>query len=127
MKKSGAFAIVTKEQKVLLVLLPVRAEYGNMWNLPGGVVETGETLEDAAMREVLEETGIHCTIKTVISKIENDKYIITMFTAEYSHGEIAVQEKEVLDAQWFSRHEIDNLPLAYNVKEVLSLYFENNY
>jgi 8-oxo-dGTP diphosphatase len=44
-----------------LVLLVHRARYDD-WSLPKGKLEPGETWEDAALREVWEETGVRCTL-----------------------------------------------------------------
>lgn len=123
MKKQGSFAVVGKQDRVLLVLLPGWAEFGGHWSLPGGVVNIGETLEAAATREVSEETGIYCKIKTKLAETENDKYLITIFRAEYISGVITVQEKEVQAAEWFTQIEVNNLKLAYKTKDILVDYF----
>ena len=83
----------------------------------------GESLEEAAKREVLEETGTLCRIKTKLIESENDKYIITIFSAEYVSGQMVIQEKEVQAAEWFTQIEVNNLKLAYKTKEILADYF----
>lgn len=123
MKKQGSFAVVGKQDRVLLVLLPEWAEFGGYWSLPGGVLNIGETPEAAATREVSEETGIYCKIKTKLAETENDKYLITIFRAEYISGVITVQEKEVQAAEWFTQIEVNNLKLAYKTKDILVDYF----
>ena len=45
-----------------------------MWKLPGGLVETGESLEEASLREVWEETGVKCDFKGVLGFRELLKY-----------------------------------------------------
>ena len=47
------------------VLLQKRADNG-YWGLPGGRVDIGESVEQGAIREVLEETGLHVTVKRLI-------------------------------------------------------------
>ena len=125
MKNDGSFAIIVRQNKILLVLLPDWANFGNHWNLPGGVVNQDETIKDAAAREVLEETGIACDVGDIFMKTENDKYKITIFIAKYVKGEISIQEKEVQEARWFSKEEIKGLPLAYDTKAILLDYFNS--
>ena len=41
-------------------------ELGRLWKLPGGLVETGESIEQAAVREVWEETGINANFVSIL-------------------------------------------------------------
>lgn len=75
-----------------------------------GFVEVGETLEQAVAREVMEESGI---------KVKNLRYVtsqpwpfpqslMTAFMAEYDSGDIVIDPKELLEANWYR---YDDLPL----------------
>ena len=55
----GVGAITVKDEKVLLVKRGVEPSKG-LWAIPGGTLELGETLQECAAREILEETGITC-------------------------------------------------------------------
>ena len=70
----GVGALIFQGDQVLLVERGKPPLMG-YWSLPGGVVETGERLEDALVREVLEETGLHVRtegIATVFERIMRD-------------------------------------------------------
>jgi 8-oxo-dGTP pyrophosphatase MutT (NUDIX family) len=55
---AGAGALVTRQNAVLLVL---RERSGKVrWELPSGLLESGESFGDAAVREALEETSLYC-------------------------------------------------------------------
>jgi ADP-ribose pyrophosphatase YjhB (NUDIX family) len=61
----GVGAVVVVDGRIVLVKRahePLKGE----WNLPGGVVEVGETLAQACAREVLEETGLSVTVGPVV-------------------------------------------------------------
>ncbi len=81
----------------------------DLYSVIAGFVEAGESLEECIKREVWEEVGL---------KIKNINYfgsqswpfphsLMLGFTAEYASGEIIVDQKEIVEAGWFS---IDNLP-----------------
>jgi 8-oxo-dGTP diphosphatase len=53
----GVGAIIVKEGKVLLVKRGIEPSKG-LWAIPGGTLKLGETLQECAAREILEETGI---------------------------------------------------------------------
>jgi ADP-ribose pyrophosphatase YjhB (NUDIX family) len=52
-------ALIEKDGAVLLVQRAVEPRKGD-WCLPGGFIETGETIAEAVVREVMEETGLEC-------------------------------------------------------------------
>ncbi len=65
------------------VLLQQRGDRANdVWGFPGGAVELGESIETAARREVLEETGLHVSVVELLG-------IYSRYTDEYPNGDVA--------------------------------------
>jgi mutator protein MutT len=57
-----AVAVVESRDHVLIGRRPAAAALGGLWEFPGGKIEMGETAEEAAIRECLEETGLHVVV-----------------------------------------------------------------
>ncbi len=85
-----------------------------LWSLPKGHIEAGETPEEAAIREVAEETGIHSTISRSLGVIDfwfmaGGKRIhktVHHFLFSETGGELAPQVSEVDEVSWFPLTEI---------------------
>ena len=100
------------------VLLQKRTYPDQIWGLPGGIMEMGESLEDTGIREVFEETGLKVSNlqlldiysgKEFYKKLPNEDefYLVNMvyYTHDYD-GEMVVNEKEGLELRFFSLHEL---------------------
>ena len=124
-------AVVFFQNKVLLVLRGQAPSKG-LWAIPGGSIELGESLQTAAEREVLEETGLHIKAGDVVytfDAIERDDagrikfhYVIVDLLAEPLHPEQPLQPADdVNDARWFSWAELNrpNLPVAAPTQALL--------
>jgi len=77
-----------------------------------GFVEPGETLEEAVLREVKEETGI--TVKDIryfgSQPWPFPHSLMVGFTASFASGEIALSDGENVDAHWFTANDLPQLP-----------------
>ena len=93
----------------------------NFYGLIAGFVETGETLEEAVCREVMEETGL---------QIKNIRYfgsqpwpypsgLMVGFTADYAGGRIHVQREELTKCAWFRRDHLPTLPEKLSIARKL--------
>ncbi|WP_026583558.1 NUDIX domain-containing protein [Bacillus sp. J33] len=101
--------------------LVVKKKYGGLkgkWSLPAGFVEPGETADEAAVREVEEETGVKCAVKGMIGmrtgviKGEVSDNMI-LFTLEAEPGQsLKVQESELFDVQYRDPGELASDPNA---------------
>ncbi|MEJ2180942.1 MAG: NUDIX hydrolase [Gammaproteobacteria bacterium] len=109
----GVGAVVIHQQRVLLVKRG-NAPYQGMWCIPGGRVQYGETLQQAAEREILEETSIIIKAKQPvytfeIIETENTEqplhYVVIDLEADYVSGDIKPDD-DALDARWFAKDEI---------------------
>jgi len=100
-------AVLHQGDKYLLVQEKQAKVYG-LWNLPAGRVDEGETLEQAAIREVKEETGLDIILLQEVLVIHPaaDRPVLHAYAANILGGTLAVPEDELLDAQWFSYEEI---------------------
>jgi len=107
---TAVIVLVRKGDEVLLVHANnFRTDF---YGLVAGFVETGETLEEAVHREVMEETGLH---------IKNLKYFASQpwpypcglmvgFTADYDGGKIHLQRSELSKGAWFDKDHLPHIP-----------------
>jgi 8-oxo-dGTP diphosphatase len=112
-------AVVTKGDRVLLVRRGRPPSEGE-WAIPGGSVEVGETLQQAAEREILEETGVLIRAREPVhlfDHIRRDKegkvrfhYVIIDLAADYLSGEPKPGD-DALEACWTDLQEAEQLPV----------------
>ncbi len=121
-------AVVFNEDKVLLVLRG-KPPAEKQWSIPGGCVELGETLQEAAEREITEETGIVIQAKKpiytfdVIERDEDGKirfhYVIVDLAADYVSGELKAGD-DAVDVSWVSRKDLNNLNVSNATRKLLA-------
>ena len=124
-------AVVFKENRVLLVRRG-QPPAENLWAIPGGSVEIGETLQQAAEREIREETGIWIRAARPIytfDVIERDEgkgirfhYVIVDLLADYVSGELSAGD-DAVEARWVSAEEIAELKVSASTLKLLKSEF----
>jgi 8-oxo-dGTP diphosphatase len=112
-----ATAVIPFSPDKILLIKRHTVPFKGYWALPGGRVDAGETVEQAIIREVKEETGLDVAITRKIGEyheqgfqdeVEYD-YYPTCFLVKIVGGEIKKQESEIEDITLFS---LDEVPAA---------------
>ena len=119
--------VVIRDGKVLLIRRGKPPALGE-WAIPGGRVELGETLEEAAEREVREETGVQvrasgiCHLFEDIRKDEAGRirfhYVIVDLFAEYRVGDPCAAD-DAHEAAWLSPEDFPSLPVNQSTLHLL--------
>jgi 8-oxo-dGTP diphosphatase len=118
----------SKDQQFVLLIERKHPPFEGMWALPGGFLDMDETLEEAALRELQEETGITgVELKQfhTFSNINRDprhRTITTVFIG-FTDDTVSIEAgDDAAKAQWFA---LDNIPpLAFDHAEVMKLFLE---
>lgn len=110
--------VIDTHGRILLVLRTNDPEAGH-WTVPGGRVDPGETLEEAAAREVAEETGIIVDVGREVWSLTQpagggDVYEIHDFLA-YPVGGILRAGDDAGDARWFTPQQLRYVPLTHDL------------
>lgn len=124
-------AVVLRDGAVLLVKRAFPPSEG-VWAIPGGGVLLGETLREAAEREIREETGVEIRALEPVAAfdvIEKDDagrirfhYVIVDLSAEWVAGEPCAAS-DAADARWVTAEEMDTLPLSRRTRRLLAERF----
>jgi len=130
----GVGAIIIEGDRVVLVRRghpPLAGE----WSIPGGVLEVGETLRQAAVREALEETGLRVEVGELLGvydRVLRDAdertryhYVLIDFLCRRIAGEFEAAD-DAAEARWFTRAEVGGLRLPEDTAEVIGLGFEKS-
>jgi 8-oxo-dGTP diphosphatase len=125
----GVGAVVWRDGRVLLVRRG-KAPRAGQWSLPGGAQKLGETVLEAARREVREETGLELErleLVTVVDLIERDDtervryhYTLIDVSADAAPGE-AVAGSDAAEARWFEVRELEALGLWSETLRIIEL------
>ena len=125
----GVGTVVWHGDRVLLVQRGRPPRQGQ-WSLPGGAQQLGESLAEAARREVLEETGVTVDLGDVIAtidSIERDadgriRYHFTLidFAAEAHSAELEPGD-DAADARWFELDQLEGLGLWSETLRIIEL------
>ncbi len=125
---SPAVIVAVRKERQILLAHSHRQPAGR-YSVLAGFVELGETLEDCVKREVREEVGL---------AIKNIRYfgsqswpfpnsLMIGFTAEYAGGKITVDDRELLDAKWFSADDLPQVPPGISIARRLIEWFAVNF
>ena len=124
----AVIAAVFRDGKVLVVRRARKPAF-DLYTLPGGVVELGETLSEAVVREVREETALAIEPvalaghREVIVRDAHDRverhFVILCFAARWLAGEVALNE-ELDDARWLEPAELAGLSTTEGLAEIVA-------
>lgn len=103
-------AIIQKENKILATKRGY-GEFINMWEFPGGKIESGETKEQALVREIKEELNIEISVDKFAIDIEyqypNFYLFMSCFMCSIKEGSIELLEHN--DGKWITNEELNTL------------------
>jgi len=123
----GIGAIIIEDSRVLLVKRahpPIQGQ----WSIPGGVLEVGELVREAAVREAREETGLVVEPGELLGVydrvLRNEEkrvqyhYVLIDFLCRRLGGEL-MAASDAAEVRWFTREELPSLKLAEDTEDVI--------
>ncbi len=123
----GVGAVIIEADRVLLIRRGTAPLLGE-WSLPGGVLECGETLREAVVREAREETGLTVEPGEMLGVYErvirNEEgrvryhYVLIDFLCRVGSGDLAAGS-DAADVRWFMRSELPALKLTVDAHDVV--------
>ena len=116
-------AVVVDEDRLLLIRRGHGPAAGE-WSLPGGRVEFGETLIEALVREVYEETSLAVVVGDYIGHVElfgdDTHFVVHDFFATAFDAEVVSAGDDAREAAWFDLHVVTELNLTDGLAEFLA-------
>ena len=119
-------ALIWKSNKFMICQRPAHKARGLLWEFVGGKVESGETKEQALIRECKEELNVLLSVGDVFMDVVHEypdlTVYLTLFNATIAEGE--PQKLEHNDIQWITPREISNYEFCPADEEILKKIIE---
>jgi 8-oxo-dGTP diphosphatase len=115
--KKRATVICTRDGQVLYVRKPK-----SRWNLPGGRIEAGETPEQAAMRELSEETGLENLELCWRAEYQRNQVTHHVFMASVPANSEPSPQNEIAKCKWLDFSSISDLKASTAVKNIVKSF-----
>lgn len=122
-----AAGVAIVEGDEILLIRRANHPHQGMWAVPGGKVDRGESLAEAATREAREETGLLVKLDEVIwvgeSMADDHHLVLIDFLGQAIGGELAPSD-DALEARWFGIEEAFELEMPDTMYELLEVLLE---
>lgn len=125
----GVAAVIWNANGEVLLIRRRKAPRRGEWSLPGGKVEFGESLVEAVLREVKEETGLEVEILGLIDIVESirdasagspdNHFVLVDFGARVVSG-VARAGSDAADARWFPYEELQGLGVWSEMQRIIA-------
>ena len=124
-RKGSSIIFINDQGQILLFLRDNKFDlpYPNMWDVPGGHVEAGESPEKCIIREMKEEMDLVLDEFELFSKIEFEDRIEYTFWARADLDIDEIQLTEGQKLKWFTRNEAKQTQLAYGFNEIVEKFY----
>ncbi len=124
------FGVVIRDGKMLITKRndPQRPDFHEKWEMPGGIMEFGVTMEENVVREIKEETGYdvevierlnHVYIKEQVYPTWKYQVYLIPFVCKIVGGEESLSDAEVLEAKWIGADEYDKFKFLDKTDEMI--------
>jgi mutator protein MutT len=114
-RNEAALALVRREGQWLVSRRAPGRVYAGLWEFPGGKIEPGETPEQAARREALEETGVDVHPSARLGCVESRQggrvVVLHLVLCEYQQGEAAARSTALDRVRWVDFSELSRLDM----------------
>ena len=121
--KGSAVAILDDDSNMLLLLRSEKSRWmPKKWGLPGGKIESGETAEEAVIRETKEEASLNIQNLTYLKDLSN-KSVDLFYTTSYD-GNVQI-DFEHDDYEWVSRADVEQYDTTPGIVEIFDWILKN--
>ena len=117
----AAHALIAKDGKFLVTKRMATDDYmPGLWDLPGGTVEAGETVEQGLAREVAEESGLTVrigapiSVYTTLAQLPARQNVTIVFACDWLSGDVVLSEHD--EFRWVTREELVELECIHFLK-----------
>jgi 8-oxo-dGTP diphosphatase len=117
-------AIVLDGNGRILLVQRGHAPSMGLWSIPGGRVESGESAEQAVVRELFEETGLHGVLSREVGTVTLDAgdggvYLVRDFIIRVDEGAMPDAADDAADAAWFTFDQVRSLATSPGLVDTL--------
>ncbi len=118
----GVGVVIRDDEGRILLIRRGREPGKGLWAVPGGKVEWGETMREAARREAREETGLEVDIGDIVwvgEVIEGSYHIVLIDFAGVATGGDVMASDDAEELRWVALDEAKNLPLTMTMHDLV--------